>query len=210
MQNPALMFAKWRFRRLPKPEGLIHAEVAVAFPDQTDDTLATCDAYFLQGIRSGVLGALSQIPQREERYRQAMPQIVAALCAALKRRGVDGAAVVVPPSSRNDARPYADALLRQGIAAIDLSDRIERVDSSFRAGGAENLQTVRSSLRVVGRPDFATARILVVVDDILSSGRSIAATVLGLRDARFIDRETRVVGCAVLEVVPAGTSTGAS
>jgi len=194
------MFQQWRVRGLPEPERLFEAEVAVAFPDLTISNASECPAYYLQGIRSGVLERLgpAMVLKYERRYRLVEPKIIEALCAAIKAKGVTDSVVVVPPSSRSDAKPYATALLEQGIATTDLSHRIERIVSTFRAGAALSFADVRSSLRTVGTPDSAPPSSLIVVDDVLTSGRSVAATVLALRESGFICNETRVLVAAAV------------
>lgn len=197
------MFDNWIVRKLPEPEQLLDAEVGVAFPNLTSWDVDQCPAYYLQGIRSGTLRGLGPavLDKYEKRYRKAEPNIVAALCTAISALGVTGCSVVVPPSSRADARPYADALLRLGIATTDLSSRVVRIVGGFRAGSAPSFAAVRSSMRVVGSPT-KKASVLVVVDDVLSSGRSAAATALALRDPGFIDNATRIIVAAVVSTRP--------
>lgn len=193
---------KWKERSLPIPEALLSAHVGVVYPDLTTDRIINCPAYYLHGVRNGVLARLGSnaTAQREATYQRSLPAIAEAICDALESRGINGASVVVPPSSRADARPYADEILRRRIASADLSACVQRLDSSFRAGSAIDWPSVRSSVSVVGQSRSVTPSPLIVVDDVLSSGRSVAATVLALRDAGMCSMDDPVFVVAVLSI----------
>jgi hypothetical protein len=195
------MTIQWKKERLPFLESLIEVEMVVAFRDRTTQNVTDCPAYYLQGIRNGVLRAVpSAMAIREASYLKAVPRIIEDLLTAFSDRGVQHAALVVPPSSRNDARPYADALLKAGIATVDLSGCVKRIDYSFRAGRSLSFEEVCSSIEVVQSPDASPFDSLIVVDDVLSSGRSVAAVVLALRESGFILESTAVFIAAVLSV----------
>jgi len=195
------MAIQWKKERLPFRESLIEVEMVVAFRDRTTQNVTDCPAYYLQGIRNGVLRALpSAMALREASYFRAIPRVIEDLLTAFSDRGVQNAALVVPPSSRNDTRPYADALLKSGIASIDISACVKRIDSSFRAGQSLSFEEVRSSIEVIHSPKASPFDSLIVVDDILSSGRSVAAVVLALRESGFILNSTPVFVAAVISV----------
>lgn len=194
------MAIQWTKERLPFQESLVEVEMVVAFRGRTIQDLTNCPAYFLQGMRNGVLQALPSpvLARRQASYLNAVPRIIDDLLTAFSDRGVQRAALIVPPSSRNDARPYADALLNAGIATVDLSGCVKRIDPSFRAGQSISFEEVRSSIEVVQPPSVSSFDCLIVVDDVLSSGRSVAAVVLALHDSGFILNSTPVFVAAVL------------
>jgi adenine/guanine phosphoribosyltransferase-like PRPP-binding protein len=90
--------------------------------------------------------------------------------------------------------------LKSGIASIDISACVKRIDSSFRAGQSLSFEEVRSSIEVIHSPKASPFDSLIVVDDILSSGRSVAAVVLALRESGFILNSTPVFVAAVISV----------
>ena len=195
------MAIEWVKARLPFQESLIDVEMVVAFRECTTQNVTNCPAYYLQGMRNGVLRAVpSSLALREASYLKAVPRVIEDLLTAFSDRGVQHAALVVPPSSRNDARPYADALLKAGIATVDLSGCVKRIESSFRAGQSVSFEEVRSSIEVVKRPEASAFGSLIVVDDVLSSGRSVAAVVLSLQESSFILKSSRIFIAAVLSV----------
>lgn len=195
------MAIQWEKESLPFRESLIEVEMVVAFRDRTNENITDCPAYYLQGIRSGVLQAVpSAMAKHEESYLMSRPGVIQDLLTAFSDRGVQHAALVVPPSSRDDARPYADALLEAGIAKVDLSSFVKRIDSSFRAGQSQSFEEVRSSIEVVQLPNASAFNSLIVVDDVLSSGRSVAAVVIALQESGLILDSTPVFVAAVLSI----------
>jgi len=191
----------WTKEHLPFRESLIEVNMVVGYRDCTTQNITDCPAYILQGIRNGVLKNYpTALRKYDTSYRNAIPKIISDFLTAFKDRCVQHAALIVPPSSRDDARPYAEALLKAGIAIIDLSDCVQRINSSFRAGEAVSFEDVCSSIKVIQEPPTEPFGSLVVVDDVLSSGRSVAAVVLALRNSGFILQSTEIFVAAVLSV----------
>jgi hypothetical protein len=195
------MNVHWTKEHLPFQESLVEVDMVVGYRDRTTQNITDCPAYFLQGVRNGVLKNYpTALKTYATSYHNAIPGIINDFLTAFTDRCVQHAALIVPPSSRNDARPYAVALLKAGIASIDLSDCVQRVDSSFRAGEAVSFEDVCSSIKVVQKPKAHPFDSLIVVDDVLSSGRSVAAIVLALRDSGIILCSTEIFVAAVLSV----------
>lgn len=190
----------WQSMKLPVPEALVKAEVCVVYPSLTSANVFQSPAYFLHGIRNGILARLGpeKLRKEEERYTRAAPSIAERIAAALEAVGVTGAIGVTPPSSRSDALLFLKTLMHRGIVTVDISDRVRRSDPTFRAGVAKNWSDVRSSVVVVDSGPCISARALVVVDDVFSSGRSVAATVLALREKRVLPESCPVFVVAVL------------
>ena len=195
----------WRDRQLPDPERLFEVRCGVLFPDQNEATVINCPAYYLQAIRNGNLeriGAL--IPSRaefiESTYERSRPEMARHLSRALHAAGVSCAAGVRPPSSRVDSRPYMQQLLDDGVVATDLSAFVERLVRSFRAATASGWTEVRESVRVKGDPPKPLARQLVVVDDIINDGRSIAATISALSQARLLPADAQFYAVALISI----------
>lgn len=194
-----MMFERWTIRRLPEPERIVTVEFAAAYERLTASSAESSPVYYLQGIRGVLRSFPPQIQSRyEQRYLHVRPRIIEALCSATEGRVAAECAVVVPPSSREDARPYADALLKRGIVTCDLSSNLERRDGAFRAATDDSFDAVRASLCVVGPASPIQVSSLIVIDDVFSSGRSVAATVLALRDGGFIGDSTSVLVAVVV------------
>jgi hypothetical protein len=195
------MAIEWTKEHLPFQERLIEVNMVVEYRDRTTQNITDCPAYFLQGIRNRVLKCSPAAMDRYSRlYDNAIPVIIKDFLAAFEDRCVQHAALIVPPSSRNDARPYANALLDAGIASVDLSCCVKRIDSSFRAGATASFEDVCSSIEVVQELQSDSFGSLIVVDDVLSSGRSVAAVVLALLKSGFILNSTEIFVAAVLSV----------
>jgi hypothetical protein len=198
---------------IPFDEPIVEVDLVALYAAASGSAVVKTPVYYLHGMRSGVLVLAGK--QMQEQYAALYyahrDNLVGRLSAAVAELGVSDAAGVCPPSSRHDAQPYLEALWRVGVISVDLSVVIRRVEPSFRAGRALSLAEVLASMATVARPTADPARTLVIVDDVVSSGRTAAATASVLMDGGFVAQTARIlVACALgagPEWVPAGHAT---
>ncbi|MGO9362373.1 MAG: hypothetical protein ACLP02_02790 [Rhodomicrobium sp.] len=142
------------------------------------------DIGYLQRVRSmkNVKGEL--LRDMEERYTQ-MTRTWSHQLASHIEGPVE--AVVSPPSSRPYlAEPYRNAIRNKFAAAVDLTPRLTRSCEYFSGEGAtfDAMMQAVSYESTGAEPQYRT---LVIVDDILATGRTAALVVCKVRAAGFSD-----------------------
>ncbi|MCH4561084.1 phosphoribosyltransferase [Mesorhizobium jarvisii] len=135
------------------------------------------DLMYLQCIRSGTCKENSAAAQH---YRAKRWKYVDELAELIESAGLQYDAVVSPPSSRTDAVPYRDKLLRTGV--LDLSDRFKRVDG-ISAGHGATVDELIAATEYAAAGDEGDISSLLFVDDSVSKGTTIAAILHHLRKA---------------------------
>lgn len=93
---------------------------------------------------------------------------------------VDFDTIVVVPSSRCDARPFADALLKAHPSARDLSPQMSK-SPGWRSGGGDALADARENIKAATF-DASSIKSIAIVDDTLSTGNSAAVVLESLRE----------------------------
>jgi glutamine phosphoribosylpyrophosphate amidotransferase len=134
------------------------------------------DLIYLQSIRSGILKPGSLVIPAHETMVTFKYSIQ--LRTETQLDSVD--AVASPPSTRTDAAPYREKFA--GIASIDITERFSR-RAPFKAGTSNDLDEVRASMSYASAGDESNLRSILIVDDILASGRTVSGMVSHLREA---------------------------
>lgn len=133
------------------------------------------DIQYLQSIRSGAITEESLIALS---YK-AMAQFYASRLAAMVGGSYD--AIVMAPSSRNDAEPYFEALKQT--AAIDCTSRFSRTNTARAGESTTTLTDLLQAIEYEREGDESELKSLLIVDDVFSSGKTVRALVSKLRDA---------------------------
>lgn len=115
--------------------------------------------------------------------------------------------VVAPPSSREDSKPYKNALLQSG--ALDISDRFSRLPG-VSAGRGATLEEMTAALSYSTAGDECGFRSLLIVDESFSRGTTAAAVLDHLRRAGLSDDCTVTIASAVWLPPDKPTSIGGS
>lgn len=149
-------------------------KVSVIFLRQLPDL---GELIYLQSIRSGRVDEDSLIARI---YRNLLVRFAMLLAAEVKAR-ISFDAVVSPPSSRTDADPYREAILRDA-KCLDLSPRFSRIGKT-RAATAKSLEEVFAEFQYKPAGDEGSIKSLLIVDDSVASGSTIAALLHHLRKA---------------------------
>jgi hypothetical protein len=138
---------------------------------------------YLQGIRSGVLA----------RVRGGDPETSAVAISyhAMKCIYYQGLAdlvdfepdaILTPPTSRPElSTPYFDAVYSKHKNAVDLTTRFSRLPSAT-AGTGTSVDEFISQLTYVPSGDESRFKTLLIVDDVLARGTTVAAIVRKLRE----------------------------
>jgi hypothetical protein len=114
----------------------------------------------------------------ERQYQDAIPQLTKGFVALLAGEQID--LIVATPSSRRDVVPYHEAVRAAYPGALDLTDAFRKAPtvSATTATSSEAVDRAITTEPVEVPP---TARRVLIVDDIFSSGRTAAAIVARLR-----------------------------
>lgn len=105
--------------------------------------------------------------------------------------------IVSPPSSRQDARPYREAILEQQAGPLDITRHFNKSTSVKSIHPATTLNDLIAAITHYALPDLGGYRGVLIVDELFSSGNTIAAMLHHLCSAGLsIDAEVLV--CAPL------------
>ncbi|WP_287255648.1 phosphoribosyltransferase [Mesorhizobium sp.] len=132
---------------------------------------------YLQCIRSG---GCTEESAPAVYYRSMAWKYFAMLASTVHSSGVQYDALVTPPSSRDDAVPYKEMLAKTG--ALDLSDRFSR-EPKVSVGQGATVDELTAALKYQAMGDESEIQSLVIVDDSLSNGTTVAAILHHLRRA---------------------------
>lgn len=160
---------------------------------------------FLQSVRSGALRAISPTGNPEDtligRTYQAMLQDFTLRLADVFESGSGLGppdALIEVPSTRPYNRPYADEFRRRFSETLDLTPNVHRA-GQFKSGEGASFQEVFTDTSVTGTPPLANIRSLLLIDDVLAEGKTVAAVVARLREAG-LPEETRILVAVPLVV----------
>jgi hypothetical protein len=146
---------------------------------------------FLQEIRLGVSGGVT-----EDCYKNLIPRPVESLVAALG--SVSPHYIVSPPSKYPFAREYAHDLASH-FGCVNLSDRLAFSNNHIRATGGATAEQLLNSWAISDLPDFRDGEIILLVDDVISKGSTMAALVATILRCSS-ERQLRFIGIAPLWV----------
>jgi len=138
--------------------------------------------FYLQDVRMGISKARKKDPHASilaKQYVQNLPSYVSALVHSIEGP-VD--AVISPCSDHSgQAKPYRSGLCEKFPAAIDLTDRLTRINGK-RSSDQPTLDEAVAQLRYVPTGDENKYQRLVIVDDNLHTGTTASAIILKLRN----------------------------
>lgn len=126
------------------------------------------ELHHLNAVRLGAV-----LADAKRRWEKSTPQMAADLVAEVAALKVAFDAIVLVPSSRTDGLPFFDALSKS-FPVTDLSSRFSTTTSIKAARGA-SLQAMVGRLVYSPKGDEQSLRHLLVVDDSIASGVSVAA-----------------------------------
>ena len=139
-------------------------------------------AMYLQGVRSGLLGA--DEPEDKIHYERNLKFGSIKLACEAKSHAPHVDAVVSPPSSRNDADPYREAILRiLPPRTIDLTTNFSRNGSVKSGDAATTLSQLINNMSYAPCGLESSIGSLVIVDDLIAQGKTVAALLDHIRHA---------------------------
>lgn len=153
-------------------------------PHSGSDAVVT----YLQGIRSGSLAArCGGDPEQSDDalfYKKGLPALVCRLADTIGCREFD--IVVVPPSSRLDAIPYAEEFKKRNPSAVDWTKEF-RNPSGLKSGPGVSFDDFRDAIEFTPPPHVAPANRALIVDEALSKGTTAGVIAFHLRSLPQID-----------------------
>jgi hypothetical protein len=135
------------------------------------------DLQYFQSIRSG---AITEAHAMAVNYHAMTSKFVAQL-SSLIPQDASFDAILMPPSSRRDAVPYKAAV--HGRAATDISPLFKRSPGVTSGNTATTMAALTDALSYQSAGDEKTFHSLLIVDESVASGKTIAAIVHHLRAA---------------------------
>jgi hypothetical protein len=152
------------------------------------------DLYYLQAIRSGALRLTSANPEEHPKavsYHKSKTKYGREL--ANLTRAFQPEFVLAPPSNRSDALFYLAEVRVTHPSATDLTANFSRTPGVTAGQTGTTLESLKSALHFQKPPRLLQGPVLIV-DDVLSSGRTTAAIIDCLRQAGLPD--SALVGVA--------------
>lgn len=157
----------------------------------TSDNIPSTSLMYLQNKRSGALASAARksgLLSPEEHpiargYHAGLRSHVSDMTQEVIALNCHVAAVVSPPSnSPGDASPYRAALIENFKGAVDLTERFQRAEGISSGGGA-TWNDLYNGVLYTPKGDEPSFTSILIVDDVLSRGRTAALIALKLRDA---------------------------
>ncbi len=150
---------------------------------------------YLQSIRSGVLAAASGNKPEETTiamaYHNKLDEYTARLASEVP---VPNMAIFSPPSRFTHALPYREAMINIWPDIVDLTSRFKR-DEKYPSGQNATSDEIFNNLQYEATGYESSFTTVLVVDDIFSRGRTVAAAIEKLRQAGVGDDCDFTVAC---------------
>lgn len=137
------------------------------------------------------------IPTTQERYQSQVPKLLQVLLQEIEASGIHFDAIVCPPSSGNDVRPYREAIYSSW-SAKDFTATFSRV-GKIKAQNAATTVDDLVEREFVHTPNGCESMIrsLLIVDESIATGKSAAALVQLLRRAGMpADAQIHIAVCS--------------
>lgn len=147
--------------------------------------------HYLQGIRVGAIGDNSSLAKE---YRGLLPIFTQELADLARQEVPSFDAIVSPPSGRSDAAPYRSAILN-GQKTTDLTKAFTRQDKFKALKGNTTVDDMVTEFVYTPTGNEAEIKSLLVVDESISTGKTVAAVLHHLRKAALPD------GCKIWTAV---------
>lgn len=168
--------------------------IVTVFSAKGKDSDEAC--YFNSTSRNAI-----QAPGATKQYRSQVHRLTTILTGVVKASGMHFDAMVCAPSSRGDAREYADCL-DIAFSVDDLSDTFTR-RHIMKASDPGVTVDMLATEEFIHRPDGSEAEIksLLIVDDAFATGKTIAAMLQLLHGAGFpTNAEVSVAVCVNMNI----------
>lgn len=150
------------------------------------------DLLYLQSIRSGRIDENSSTAVS---YRAMLGINSQRLADFVDHTGVKFDAIAMAPSSRDDALPYHECIIKR-LCATDISSRFSKSEETRSGSPDSSAQDVIDAISYRPEGDEGSFRNILIVDDSFASGKTTAAMLHHLRIAGMDN-------CSVTVAVPA-------
>lgn len=134
---------------------------------------------YYNGIRRGWINEDSNIATE---YRSLLPKLVAEIVAEIEKAGSEFDAIVIPPSSRQDAEPFKQAVMARWPKARDLSPCFER-HGKIKLADPGDVGAMVKEFVYASNGEEKDIESLLIVDESVGEGKTAAAIIEHLRAA---------------------------
>jgi len=159
---------------------------------------------YLQYVRSGILKALAAGSDPEEHdiaqdYHRNVNLFATKLADLVEGEAEHGApeGMIMAPSTRSFNQPYFNALRRKFPNATDLTCCFER-RGMVRSGLTRSFEDVLDDTLFHCDADLSGMGSILIVDDILESGKTVAALIARMEQRGLSASARKTVACALL------------
>jgi hypothetical protein len=135
---------------------------------------------FLNAVRSG---AKTDDSESARTYHNMVPIYASQLAGLVATEVPDADAIIAAPSSRTDVDPYRAAIVRRSSGLLDLSSSMTRSGSVKAADNETTLEQVIESFSYKATGKEGSLNSLVIVDETVGRGKTVAAMLHHLRAA---------------------------
>lgn len=189
-----------------EPELQIQITLFYIFKWDPDSSSSFPPLLFLQAVRNDTV-----IPGLKGSYEREVPRNSSKLKAEIENYQIENCqidvhAVLTPPSTYCFAKPYLDTIKPLFNDAHDVSGSFTR-DPGVHSDQCETVEQYKNCLHYSSHCDLTAVRSLLIVDDVLNRGRTVAAVVLLLRE-HGLPARSRVFAACPLWISPPGGSKG--
>lgn len=172
---------------LPHDCGVVKAPLFALYQAVSESEVTPrLPVYYLQGIRSKLKGFGNEVVERHRNaYEKQLPALLYNFVTGVKSAFNAFDFGLMPPSSREDSKPYLGALCAEGLIGRDIS-RVVKKDEKLRCSTATSIEEVLAAIsidRIRANVNFESIDSLLIVDDVVASGRTVAAIILRMQEA---------------------------
>ena len=156
--------------------------------------------YYLQAVRSGARDSGTGLFRCEAEYKQVEKHAAELLSCGLTADSFDS--IVAAPTTRRQLQdPFLDAIRLRLPKAVDLSVNLSIVDNEIKSDSHHSMEERVTNLRWSEGTDWIPIRRILIVDDVISRGRTAVPLIHSIRDQCSAARNYEITICAPLWIM---------
>lgn len=162
--------------------------------------MASNPLYYLQAIRSNARDRITGATLCEAEYRQIESHAVDTLTKGVDEYPFD-AMLAAPTTRRCLQEPYLKATQSAKPGVADLTTDLTLIDSEVSSHSAHSLEERIANLKWDEGRDWATLKHILILDDVVSRGRTAVPLIHSIRDQYPPGQEPAITLCAPLWII---------
>jgi len=166
----------------------------------TNNVMSSNPLYYLQAIRSGARDQSGGSLLCEAEYKQIEKHAADLLAAGIRDCPFD-AVVAAPTSRRCLQEPFLHAIKSLKLGLPDLTTDLTLVDPDVKSGSAHSMGERIANLTWTAGKDWTAFKHILIVDDVVSQGRTAVPLIHSIRDLCLATHEPTFTLCAPLWII---------